>query len=63
MTDINPLDWIGSIWKIPFVLGVFIVCEHFLIVTCGGGIPFVIAEIAFAVLYAHHYAKTHAMEG
>lgn len=59
MTDLNPLDWIGSIWQIPFVLGVFFVSQHFLIIVCGGGIPFIIFEIACVVLFAHHYAKTH----
>lgn len=53
----NPIGWRGGIWQILFVIGVFVVAQHFLIVTCGGGIPFVIAEIAFGILYAGYYVK------
>ena len=58
----DPLDLIGCIWKIPLVLGVFFVVEYYLIVTCGGGIPFILAEIAFSLLYVHHIRETHKDE-
>lgn len=53
----NPIGWRGGIWQILFVIVAFLVAQHFIIVECGGGIPFVIAEISFGILYAGYYIK------
>lgn len=53
----NPIGWRGGIWQILFGIVAFLVAQHFIIVECGGGIPFVIAEISFCILYAGYYFK------